>query len=157
VRCGAAKYRLPNRAFFLPTRDLSFTAEAVRSPGHVDQSGGGDRCGPRCSGTWATPSASVTERRSPRSPPPRPGSSVLAMRAQAEQAPNPNSRVTLGTRRDRFGLPVARVDWRPAASDHASIRASQKAVDAALRNRWAGWGWSSCSVTSTLDSAGATS
>jgi choline dehydrogenase-like flavoprotein len=41
--------------------------------------------------------------------------------------------VTLGTRRDRFGLPVARVDWRPAPSDRASIRASQKAVDTALR------------------------
>ena len=41
--------------------------------------------------------------------------------------------MTLGTRRDRFGLPVARVDWRPAASDRASIRASQEVVDAALR------------------------
>jgi choline dehydrogenase-like flavoprotein len=55
------------------------------------------------------------------------------MRVQAEQAPNPDSRVTLGTRRDRFGLPVARVDWRPAPSDRASIRASQEAVDEALR------------------------
>ena len=52
---------------------------------------------------------------------------------QAEQAPNPDSRVTLGTRRDRFGQPVARVDWRPASSDRASIRASQEVVDAALR------------------------
>ena len=58
---------------------------------------------------------------------------ILALRAQAEQAPNPDSRVTLGTRRDRFGQPVARVDWRPAASDRASIRASQEVVDAALR------------------------
>jgi choline dehydrogenase-like flavoprotein len=64
---------------------------------------------------------------------PDPARSVLAMRVQAEQAPNPDSRVTLGTRRDRFGLPVARVDWRPTASDRASIRASQEAVDAALR------------------------
>ena len=62
-----------------------------------------------------------------------PARSVLALRVQAEQAPNPDSRVTLGTRRDRFGLPVARVDWRPAPSDRASIRASQKAVDTALR------------------------
>jgi choline dehydrogenase-like flavoprotein len=58
---------------------------------------------------------------------------VLVLRAQAEQAPNPDSRVTLGTRRDAFGLPVARLDWRPAESDRASIRASQKVVDAALR------------------------
>ncbi len=41
--------------------------------------------------------------------------------------------MTLGTRRDRFGLPVAQVDWRPTAADRASIRASQKAVDTALR------------------------
>ena len=58
---------------------------------------------------------------------------VLALRAQGEQAPNPDSRVTLGTRRDRFGLPVARVDWRPAASDRASIRATQEAIDEAFR------------------------
>ena len=58
---------------------------------------------------------------------------ILALRVQAEQAPNPDSRVTLGTRRDRFGQPVARVDWRPAASDRASIRTSQEVVDVALR------------------------
>jgi GMC oxidoreductase len=58
---------------------------------------------------------------------------VLVLRAQAEQTPKPDSRVTLGTRRDAFGLPVARLDWRPAESDRASIRASQKVVDAALR------------------------
>jgi choline dehydrogenase-like flavoprotein len=62
-----------------------------------------------------------------------PANAVLAMRIQAEQAPNPDSRVTLGTRRDRFGLPVARVDWRFTAWDRASIWASQKAVDTALR------------------------
>jgi choline dehydrogenase-like flavoprotein len=58
---------------------------------------------------------------------------VLVMRAQAEQAPNPDSRVTLGARRDALGLPVARVDWRIDESDRASIRASQQVVDAALR------------------------
>ena len=58
---------------------------------------------------------------------------VLVLRAQGEQAPNPDSRVTLGTRRDRFGLPVAQVDWRPAASDRDSIRATQEAIDEALR------------------------
>lgn len=58
---------------------------------------------------------------------------VLALCAQGEQAPNPDSRVTLGTRRDRFGLPVVRLDWRPTASDRASIRATQEAIDEALR------------------------
>ena len=58
---------------------------------------------------------------------------VLVLRVQGEQAPNPDSRVMLGTRRDRFGQPVARIDWRPAPSDRASIRASQETIDEALR------------------------
>ena len=61
-----------------------------------------------------------------------PAGGVLVLRAQAEQAPNPDSRVTLGSRRDHLGLPVARVDWRIGADDRASIRASQAVVDAAL-------------------------
>ena len=128
--------QLLNCAFFLAIRDLSFTAEAVRSLatlvkarrrrplpaellGHLGNivAGLGD----------LTAVARARLRR------PDPARSVLAMRAQAEQARNPDSRVTLGTRRDRFGLPVARVDWRPTASDRASIRASQKTVDTALR------------------------
>jgi choline dehydrogenase-like flavoprotein len=128
--------QLLNCAFFLSTRDLSFTAEAVRSvatlskarrrrplpadlPGHLGNivTGLGD--------VGAVARAGL--RRSD------PARSVLTMRVQAEQAPNPDSRVTLGSRRDRFGLPVARVDWRPTASDRASIRTSQEAVDRALR------------------------
>jgi choline dehydrogenase-like flavoprotein len=127
---------LLNCAFFLLARDLSFTAEAVRSLatlvkarrrrplpaelfGHLGNivTGIGD--------FGATARARL--RRAD------PASSVLALRAQAEQAPNPDSRVTLGTRQDRFGQPVAQVDWRPTAADRASIRASQKAVDTALR------------------------
>jgi choline dehydrogenase-like flavoprotein len=57
---------------------------------------------------------------------------VLVLRAQAEQAPNPGSRVTLGSRRDDLGLPVARVDWRVSDDDRASIRASQQVLDATL-------------------------
>jgi choline dehydrogenase-like flavoprotein len=128
--------QLLNCAFFLATRDLSFTAEAVRSVatlvkarrrrplpaellGHMSNvvTGLGDL------------GAAARARRRQSDP----ANAVLAMRIQAEQAPNPDSRVTLGTRRDRFGLPVARVDWRFTAWDRASIRASQKAVDTALR------------------------
>jgi choline dehydrogenase-like flavoprotein len=127
---------LLNCAFFLLIRDLSFTVEAVRSLatlvkarrrrplqaellGHLANivSGLGD----------LGAAARAHLRRAD------PAGSVLALRAQAEQAPNPDSRVTLGTRRDRFGLAVAQVDWRPTAADRASIRASQKAVDTALR------------------------
>ena len=128
--------QLLNCAFFLLSRDSSFTAEAVRSlatlvkarrrrplpaelRGHVGNilTGLGD--------LGATARARL--RRAD------PAGSVLALRAQAEQAPNPDSRVTLGTRRDRFGLPVAQLDWRPTAADRVSIWASQRAVDAALR------------------------
>jgi choline dehydrogenase-like flavoprotein len=139
LRVGDAAQRerqLLNCAFFLPTRDLSMTAEAVRSVatlikarrrrplpaellGHLRNvaTGLGDL------GTFA-------RNRLRR---PADARSILALRAQAEQAPNPDSRVTLGSRRDRFGQPVARLDWRPRPSDRASIRASQEAVDAALR------------------------
>lgn len=127
---------LLNCAFFLLIRDLSFTVEAVQSLatlvkarrrrplqaellGHLANivSGLGD----------LGAAARAHLRRAD------PAGSVLALRAQAEQAPNPDSRVTLGTRRDRFGLAVAQLDWRPTAADRASIRASQKAVDTALR------------------------
>ena len=63
---------------------------------------------------------------------------VLVLRVQGEQAPNPDSRVMLGTRRDRFGQPVARIDWRPAPTDRASIRASQETIDEALRTAGVG-------------------
>jgi choline dehydrogenase-like flavoprotein len=125
-----------NCAFFLLTRDLSFTVEAVRSlatlvkarrrrplPAELLGHLGNVVTGLRDLGA----AAGARQRRSD------PARSVLAMRAQAEQEPNPDSRITLGARRDRFGLPVAQVDWRPTASDRASIRASQKAVDTALR------------------------
>lgn len=36
----------------------------------------------------------------------------LRIEAISEQAPNPESRVSLGTGKDRFGVPVAKVDWR---------------------------------------------
>jgi choline dehydrogenase-like flavoprotein len=128
--------QLLNCAFFLLTRDRSFTAEAVRSlatlvkarrrrPLPAELLG---HLGNVVTGLDDLGAAARARLRRP-----DPARSVLAMRVQAEQAPNPDSRVTLGTRRDRFGLPVAQLDWRPAASDRASIRASQQVVDAALR------------------------
>jgi choline dehydrogenase-like flavoprotein len=128
--------QLLNYAFFLPTRNLSMTAEAVRSAatlvkarrrrplpvgmvGHLRNvaTGLGDL------GAFARDHLRRPDH----------GRSILALRVQGEQAPNPDSRVTLGSRRDRFGLPVARLDWRPADSDRASIRASQEVIDQALR------------------------
>ena len=139
LRVGDAAQRerqLLNCAFFLVTRDLSFTAEAVRSVATMVKARRRRPLPAELLGhlgnvvTGLGPLGALARARLRGADPAR---SVLAMRVQAEQAPNPDSRVTLGTRRDRFGLPVAQVDWRPAASDRASIRASQEAVDAALR------------------------
>jgi choline dehydrogenase-like flavoprotein len=60
----------------------------------------------------------------------RPGDEppVLALNAMSEQAPNPASRITLGSRRDKFGRPVARLDWRLTELDRRSIRRSQELV-----------------------------
>jgi choline dehydrogenase-like flavoprotein len=59
---------------------------------------------------------------------------VLVLRVQGEQAPNPDSRVTLGSRTDRLGQPVGRIDWRIPAGTRESIRASQELIDASLRS-----------------------
>ena len=139
LRVGDAAQRerqLLNCAFFLVTRDLSFTAEAVRSVATLVKARRRRPLPAELLGhlgnvvTGLSPLGALARARLRGADSAR---SVVAMRVQAEQAPNPDSRVTLGTRRDRFGLPVAQVDWRPAASDRASIRASQEAVDAALR------------------------
>jgi choline dehydrogenase-like flavoprotein len=128
--------QLLNCAFFLPTRDLSLTAEAVRSLATLVKA---RRRRPLAAGirghlgNVATGLGDLGRFARDRLRRPDDARQVLALRAQAEQAPNPDSRVTLGSRRDRFGLPVVRLDWRPTASDRASIRASQEVVDAALR------------------------
>lgn len=57
---------------------------------------------------------------------------VLILRAQGEQAPNRDSRVTLGTRRDDLGIRCARVTWRMTDGDLQSIRTSVDVVGAAL-------------------------
>ena len=62
-----------------------------------------------------------------------PGERVLALRVQGEQTPNRDSRVTLGTKRDDLGKPVARVTWQPRDHDLQSIQTSARLVDAALR------------------------
>jgi choline dehydrogenase-like flavoprotein len=54
---------------------------------------------------------------------------ILALRVQAEQSPNPDSRVTLDAERDAFGLPRARLDWRVTEFDHWSIRRAQNILD----------------------------
>jgi choline dehydrogenase-like flavoprotein len=127
--------QLLNCAFFLLPRNRSITAEAVRSAATLAKA---RRRHPLPAGiaghlrNVATGLGDLGSYARDRLRPPDDGG-VLALRVQGEQAPNPDSRVTLGTRRDRFGLPVARVEWRPADSDRVSIRATQEAIDEALR------------------------
>ena len=59
---------------------------------------------------------------------------VVQLGAQAEQAPNPDSRITLGRRFDRFGSPLARLDWRPTDADGDSLRRTVALLDASLRS-----------------------
>lgn len=45
----------------------------------------------------------------------------LALRTALEMTPNPESRVTLGKRRDRFGMPRIQVDWRLNSDDRRGL------------------------------------
>lgn len=122
--------RLQNCTFFVLARSRAFASEAVRSL------------------------ATLVKGRSRRPRPPqqlrhmrniavhgddlvrlvlrRPGQPVLVLRAQAEQAPNSSSRISLGRQRDEFGLPRARLDWRTTEADRRSIRRCQEIVSAEL-------------------------
>ncbi|NNF11893.1 MAG: GMC family oxidoreductase [Gemmatimonadetes bacterium] len=46
----------------------------------------------------------------------------LALRTALEATPNPDSRVTLSARRDRFGVPQVRLDWRVNRDDQRGMR-----------------------------------
>jgi len=47
--------------------------------------------------------------------------SRIAVKFQAEQAPNPNSRVTLAEKKDIFGMNMAQLDWRFSEIDRTSL------------------------------------
>jgi choline dehydrogenase-like flavoprotein len=48
--------------------------------------------------------------------------STVYIGMEAEQSPNPDSRVVLGTERDPLGLRRANLDWRLSALDKRSVR-----------------------------------
>ncbi|QDL91481.1 GMC family oxidoreductase [Paroceanicella profunda] len=58
---------------------------------------------------------------------------VYALRYHAEQAPDPQSRITLSARRDADGVPLARVDLRFAAGDVDSVLRSHLALASWMR------------------------
>jgi choline dehydrogenase-like flavoprotein len=57
----------------------------------------------------------------------------------AEQAPNPDSRLTLSAERDAFGMPRLKVDWRITDLDLASLEKSYGLLARELQLRGAGW------------------
>jgi choline dehydrogenase-like flavoprotein len=59
--------------------------------------------------------------------------SRLVLESKPEQAPNWASRVMLGERRDAFGSPQARVDWRLSAIDRHTVARSEEIIGAELR------------------------
>jgi choline dehydrogenase-like flavoprotein len=63
---------------------------------------------------------------------------VLVLRTQGEQAPNPESRVRLGSRRDDLGIPVPRLTWCSTDDDLASVKASARLLDDTLREQGLG-------------------
>lgn len=42
--------------------------------------------------------------------------------SRMEQAPNPNSRVTIGAKKDMFGIPLANLNWELTGLEKKSIR-----------------------------------
>ena len=63
---------------------------------------------------------------------------VLAFRTILETTPRPDSRVTLGTSRDRLGMPLVRVDWRISDSDRRGLERLRRAMAAAIRGNGLG-------------------
>jgi choline dehydrogenase-like flavoprotein len=63
------------------------------------------------------------------------GDRVILVEVMAEQQPNHESRVRLGRRIDRVGMPETVLDWRLSATDFASMRGAAAVLDEALRSR----------------------
>jgi len=51
---------------------------------------------------------------------------VFRLVNMSEQAPNPLSRITLSSKKDRFGKNLVQLDWRLSATDLQSVRRSQE-------------------------------
>ena len=63
----------------------------------------------------------------------RGGPKAYRLDHMAEQAPNPESRVTLSSQRDALGQPRIRLDWRLTSEDMRSMVRAQEILDAELR------------------------
>lgn len=55
-----------------------------------------------------------------------PSPAIYELHVVAEQLPRPENRIALSDQQDAFGLPVATIDWRVAASDRRTFSVVQK-------------------------------
>ncbi len=62
----------------------------------------------------------------------RPPAGIYSLDIHAEQAPNPDSRVTLSAETDALGVPMPRVDWRHTELDVRTVRLGLRALAADL-------------------------
>ena len=85
------------------------------------------------------------------------GNSLVAF-TQSEQAPNPDSRITLSDQRDRLGLRQARIDWRLQPIDKVTIRATIERLSAELSHLGLGrvrpFEWLTCDDHTWLEAHG---
>nr|WP_294529676.1 GMC family oxidoreductase [uncultured Rhodopila sp.] len=65
----------------------------------------------------------------------RPRTNLFSLDFHAEQVPNPDSRITLGQKTDRFGNRQVRVDWRYTALDIETVARSFELLRADLAER----------------------
>jgi len=75
--------------------------------------------------------------------PPHDSASVVrqpffALVTRQEQAPNPNSRITLSTERDALGVPRVRFDWQLSSLDKRTMRSSFRALGEEFGRRGVG-------------------
>jgi choline dehydrogenase-like flavoprotein len=63
-----------------------------------------------------------------------PKSGQFTLDVHAEQLPNPQSRLLLGDRRDRFGVPELRIDWRWSEADLRTARVTVGLIADALQH-----------------------
>ena len=66
------------------------------------------------------------------------GLCYISLLGRAEQAPNPDSRVSLIHDRDAFGVPRVRVNWQMQQQDIQSMRRSLEIIGAEFARRFAG-------------------